>query len=263
MIGCGWLGLSLAKDLVKNGHIVKGSTRSLSKIETLKTVGIMPFIISISEENITGAIEDCLKKSEILIINIPPGLRKNPETNFVKQMDLLCKHIESSDIKKVLYISSTSVYEDDFNMPMITEKSALNGQSESARQLIGAEQIFRSNPNFETTILRFGGLIGEDRSPEKFLSGKKNIKNPEGPINLIHRDDCIGIIKIIIHDEHWNTDFNAVAPQHPLREAYYTSLCEIHKLPLPYFDHNMPSKGKIIATEKVNRTLNYVFKQKL
>lgn len=263
VIGCGWLGLPLASELVKNGHIVKGSTTALSKMEALKTAGIIPFVISISEEKITGAIEDCLKDSEVVIINIPPGLRKNPEANFVKQMALLCKHIENSTLKKVLFVSSTSVYEDAFEMPIIAEKSVLNGKSESARQLIEAEQIFRSNPNFETTILRFGGLIGEDRSPEKFLSGKKNIKNPDGPINLIHREDCIGIIKKILNNAHWNTDFNAAAPQHPSRESYYTSLCETKNLPLPHFDHAVPSKGKIIATEKVDRTLNYTFKQKL
>ena len=263
IIGCGWLGLPLAADLVKKGYNVKGSTTSLDKIELLKEKGIFPFVISISEEGITGAIEDCLKDSEILIINIPPGLRKNPEANFVKQMDLLCRHIESSDIKKVLYVSSTSVYEEALDIPLITEEIAPNGQSYSAKQLIGAEHVFKLNPNFETTILRFGGLIGGDRNPAKYLSGKENAQDPEGPVNLIHRDDCIAIIQNIITNTNWNTVFNAVAPQHPSRETYYTSLCETQNLPLPHFDHSTPSKGKIISNEKVERILNYVFQHKL
>ena len=89
IIGCGWLGFPLASELVKNGHIVKGSTTSPSKIEDLKHAGIIPFLISISEEGIAGDIGNCLKNSEILIINIPPGLRKNPKANFIKQMDLI------------------------------------------------------------------------------------------------------------------------------------------------------------------------------
>lgn len=263
IIGCGWLGFPLATKLVENGHIVKGSTTSQNKIEDLKKVGIIQFVVSISEEGITGAIEDCLKNSELLIINIPPGIRKNPKANFIKQMDLLCRHIENSDIEKVLYVSSTSVYEETLDMSIITEDSTPNGQSYTAKQLIGAEQVFKTNRNFETTILRFGGLIGANRNPAKYLSGKENAPNPEGPINLIHQEDCIGIIKNIIKNAHWNTDFNAVAPQHPSRETYYTSLCEMQNLPLPLFDHATPSKGKIISSKKVERTLNYVFKHKL
>lgn len=263
IIGCGWLGLPLAKELVKTGCIVKGSTTSADKIERLKTAGILPFVVSISEDGIAGDIDGCLKASEILVINIPPGLRKNPKANFVKQMDLLCRKIERSTIKKVLYISSTSVYDEALEIPVITVDTAPNGQSYAAKQLIGAEQIFKTSPAFETTILRFGGLIGGDRNPAKFLSGKKEVKDPEGPVNLIHQEDCIAIIKTIIKHEHWNTDFNAAAPQHPTRETYYTSLCEKQQLPIPQFERATPSKGKIISSEKVQRILDYDFQHKL
>ncbi|RXJ52678.1 Rossmann-fold NAD(P)-binding domain-containing protein [Gelidibacter gilvus] len=263
IIGCGWLGLPLAAELVKNGHSVKGSTTSVDKMALLKKVGILAFLVSISEEGITGPIDACLKDSEILIINIPPGLRKNPNADFVKQMEFLCKHIETSTVKQVLYVSSTSVYEDDVKLSMITEKSPTNGQSATAKQLIAAEQIFKTNPNFETTILRFGGLIGEDRNPAKFLSGKTNVKDPEGPVNLIHQKDAIGIIKAIITDQHWNTDFNAASPQHPTRKAYYTSLCELQILPVPQFEDSGSSIGKIISSEKVERILKYDFQHHL
>lgn len=263
IIGCGWLGLPLAMELIKNGYSVKGSTTSADKMEVLKKVGILPFLVSISDDGIKGTIDACLKDSAGLIINIPPGLRKNPEANFVKQMEMLCKHIESSTIKNVLYVSSTAVYEDDVSMPIITEESPTNGQSASAKQLIGAEQVFKSNSNFKTTILRFGGLIGDGRSPAKFLSGKTNVKNPEGPINLIHQEDCIAIIKTILLNKHWNTDFNAAAPQHPTRKAYYTSLCKSQNLPIPQFDLSGHSNGKIISSEKVERILKYDFQHQL
>ncbi|MBA6152071.1 SDR family oxidoreductase [Gelidibacter maritimus] len=263
IIGCGWLGLPLAAELIKDGYVIKGSTTSTDKLEELKKVGIQPFLISISKEGINGNIDHCLEESEILIVNIPPGLRKNPDADFVKQMDLLCKHIERSTIKSVLYVSSTAVYEDDMSMPVITEESPKNGQSASAKQLIAAEQVFKTNQNFETTILRFGGLFGDNRNPAKFLSGKTDIKSPEGPINLIHQDDCIAIIKRIIQGQHWNTDFNAAAPQHPTRKAYYTSLCKSQNLPIPQFDSASQSRGKIISSKKVEQILKYEFKHHL
>lgn len=263
IIGCGWLGLPLATKLLKSGHYVNGSTTSEAKMALLKNAGIRPFLISISEDGITGPIEEFLKENEILVINIPPGLRKNPDANFVKQMDFLCKQVEISTIKQVLYVSSTSVYEDDSKLSIITEESPTNGQSAAAKQLIAAEQIFKTNPNFETTILRFGGLIGDDRHPAKFLSGKNNLKDPEGPVNLIHQKDAIGIIRAIINNQHWNTDFNAASPQHPSRKAYYTLRCEIENLPIPQFDDSGASVGKIISSEKVERILKYGFQHHL
>lgn len=263
IIGCGWLGLPLAAALIQDGHSVKGSTTSADKVDLLKQEGIHPFVVTISEKHVEGNITACLKGSEILFINIPPGLRKNPNADIVKKMHLLCTHIKNSGIKNVLYVSSTSVYEDELNIPIITEKSPINGQSSASKQLIAAEQVFQTNTTFEATILRFSGLIGDDRNPAKYLSGQKDVKDPDGPINLIHLNDCIGIIKAIIENSQWETEFNAASPQHPTREQYYNAACEAKSLPLPQFDHVTLSKGKIISSEKVERQLNYEFLHKL
>ncbi|MBJ7882095.1 NAD(P)H-binding protein [Gelidibacter salicanalis] len=259
IIGCGWLGLPLAAELVINGHSVKGSTTSADKLDLLKAAGIDPFEVKIFEDKIDGNIHDCLKDSEILIINIPPGLRKHPNSDFTEKMALLCEHIEHSEIEKVLYVSSTSVYEESSDMPIITEESTPNAQSETAKQLIATEQLFKTNQNFQTTIVRFGGLIGDDRDPSKFLSGKKEVKDPLGPVNLIHQHDCIGIIKAILKNEHWQTEFNAAAPQHPTKEVYYTTVCDAKNLPRPQFDHSSLSNGKFISSKKVEQILKYVF----
>jgi 3-hydroxyisobutyrate dehydrogenase-like beta-hydroxyacid dehydrogenase len=45
ILGCGWLGLPLAKVLVKNGFSVKGSTTTQDKILVLKQLGVDPFLI--------------------------------------------------------------------------------------------------------------------------------------------------------------------------------------------------------------------------
>lgn len=263
ILGCGWLGLPLAVHLDKKQNFIKGSTTSKDKVDLLKHAHIIPYVISISKDGITGPIDGFLEDSDILIINIPPGLRKDPEADFVAQMKYLCRHIEQSEVRKVLFVSSTSVYKETVDIPVITEKNTLNGESLSARQLIAAEQLFQNNTQFKTTILRFGGLIGDDRNPAKMLSGKKDIKNPQGPVNLIHQNDCIGIIHSIIKNQHWNTSFNAVAPHHPTKENYYSALCEAQQLPLPQFDHSGSSEGKIVSSNKVEHVLNYKFQHEL
>ena len=101
ILGCGWLGLPLAKSLLEKGYSVKGSTTSIEKISILKNEGITPFQISLGEDKIEGEIEMFLANSEILIIDIPPKLRGDSKENFVGKIQTLVPFIEKSPIKKI------------------------------------------------------------------------------------------------------------------------------------------------------------------
>ena len=265
ILGCGWLGLPLAKRLTQKGNSVNGSTTSESKLSILKDAGINPFLVALECESVSETINDFLAESEILIIDIPPKLRgNNAETShstrkvFVEKIENLIPFIAKSTIKKVLFVSSTSVYGDQNDL--ITEETNPNPETESGKQLLLTEAILQENQNFETTILRFGGLIGEDRHPVKFLAGKENLENPDAPVNLIHQNDCINIIEQIILQSKWNEVLNAVAPFHPTREDYYTQKAKEQNLILPKFSTEKSNIKKIISSEKIENILNYQFK---
>ena len=270
ILGCGWLGLPLAKSLLSKGYKVKGSTTSESKLEVLKNAGISPFQIQLEENQIIGTIEDFLKETNVLVIDIPPGLRRETtasnEMTFVNKVKTLIPFIEKSGVQKVVFVSSTSVYGDSFPIVEITEETQPNPDTESGKQLVIAETLLQSNAHFKTTVIRFGGLLGEDRHPIKFLAGRTNVENPDAPVNMIQREDCIGIIEKIlkqVQHDNWGETFNAVAPQHPTRKAYYHKKAENLNLPLPTFAENSESKGKIISSEKVETILGYSFQKEI
>ncbi|MEI7508269.1 MAG: SDR family oxidoreductase [Flavobacterium sp.] len=271
ILGCGWLGLPLAKSLLEKGYSVKGSTTSMDKISELKNARITPFNINLREDNIEGEMDLFLLNSEFLIIDIPPKLRgdlKDTSTalgmTFVGKIQTLVPFIEKSSVEKVLFISSTSVYADDILTAFsVTEETRPFPDSESGKQLLAAERLLQSNPNFSTTIIRFGGLIGVDRHPIQFLAGRKNIENPQSPINLIHQEDCIGIIEKVIQTDSWNETFNAVAPFHPTRRDYYTQKAIELNLSLPEFNDSKSSVGKKIVSTKMEQILGYTFKKEL
>lgn len=279
ILGCGWLGFPLAKKLIEDGFEIKGSTTSENKLDILQSHKIRPFLIELSEDKINGNINEFLNDSNILIIDIPPGLRKDALAShgmtFVNKIKTLLPYIENSNIEKVVFISSTSVYGDSVSIPVITEESVLHPDTENGKQLVEVENIVRNNRNFDSIIIRFGGLIGEDRNPIKFLAGKTNIANPEAPINFIHQKDCIGIIDemlkqhfdklsvTVMHDKIWNETYNAVALNHPTRKAYYTQKAIEFNLPQPEFNEEEPSIGKIISSEKLLKNLDYTFKIKI
>ncbi|NMH25705.1 Rossmann-fold NAD(P)-binding domain-containing protein [Flavobacterium solisilvae] len=261
ILGCGWLGFPLAKSLLKKGFLVKGSTTTLEKISVMENAGIDAFHIALSEVEIVGEMDAFLSNSEILIIDIPPKLRGNSNENFVAKIQNLIPFIEKSSVEKVIFVSSTSVYSDAISIDLITEKTIPNPDTESGKQLLEAEKILQNNSNFRTTVIRFGGLIGEDRHPIKFLAGRENLENPEAPINLIHQLDCIGIITEILEKNCFGKTFNAVSPFHPTRKVYYSKKALELNLPLPKFDESKPSVGKIISSEKIETVLKYTFQK--
>ena len=268
ILGCGWLGFPLAKKLIEIGFEVKGSTTSENKLAVLKSNKIAPYLLELTETKISECISDFLNDSDILIIDIPPGLRKiteaTSEKTFVAKIENLIPFIEKSTIKKVLFISSTSVYADTAPISTVTEESVLHPDTESGKQLVEVENLLRNNSNFQTTIIRFGGLVGEDRNPINMLAGKSNIPNPDAPINLIHQEDCLGIIyeilKQVQHDRVWNETFNAVVPIHPTRKKYYTEKAKQFHLTAPLFNENETNFGKIVSSEKLENVLGYMFK---
>ncbi|CAI2765910.1 NAD(P)H-binding protein [Flavobacterium collinsii] len=265
ILGCGWLGLPLAEKLIKKGHSVKGSTTSESKLPILEASGIKAFLVAIESESISNSITNFLAESEILIIDIPPKLREknlNLTTSsgltFVRKIENLIPFIEQSTVKKVLFVSSTAVYGNDNGT--ITEETCPNPETESGKQLLLAEALLQKNQKFTTTILRFGGLIGEDRHPVKFLAGKENLENPDAPVNLIHQNDCIKIIEEIINQSKWKEVFNAVAPFHPTRQEYYSQKAREQNLVVPKFSTQQSNIKKVISGKKIENSLNYHFR---
>lgn len=254
ILGCGWLGLPLATALLAEGYSVKGSTTTREKLTNLKEEGIVPYLVSLSETGITGNIAGFLERADVLIIDFPPKVKGGE--SYPQKIKGLLPYINNSGIEKMLFVSSTSVYADD--NPIVTEETEPKPDTESGRQVLEAERLLQEAVP-SATLLRFGGLIGGDRHPVYHLAGRENIANPDAPVNLIHREDCIGIIKAIIAKGAWGEIFNAAAPEHPTRKEYYTGKAKELGLEVPGFEEGKVSVGKTIATEKVIKVLGYTY----
>jgi len=242
ILGCGWLGQELAINLINKGYEVYGSTTSNSKINELTKNRIKPFLIDISKTNVD--IQDFLS-TDVLIIAIT--------SKSIEDIKNLIKNIEESEVKKVIFISSTSVY--PFTNGIVTEEAATSNSP-----LAEIEKLFIANSSFKTTLIRFGGLFGYDRKPGKFIKQNSLVENPEGYINLIHRDDCIEIIEQIILKNIWNEILNACADSHPKRRDFYTKETQKIGNYAVVFNEKSDNKFKIINSQKLKTLLNYEFK---
>ncbi|CAL2094980.1 Nucleoside-diphosphate-sugar epimerase [Tenacibaculum sp. 190524A05c] len=240
ILGSGWLGTPLAMKFINDGVTVKGSTRSEEKLTHLKELNILPFIVDIEDEISNSDFFN----TDVLLIMIT--------SKEISAYENLISQIEKSVIKKVIFISSTSVY--PRNNKTYTEED----ETIDDALLVRVEELFRRNSNFKTTIIRFAGLYGGKRQPGNWFA-EKEIPQPDGFVNMIHRDDCIAIISQIIEKDVFGETFNACADHHPTRKEFYTEARKNLGKPEPKFKKEIDFKFKKISPKKLMNTLNYKF----
>ncbi len=260
ILGCGWLGFPLALSLQRKGFVIYGSTTSRSKLETLRSAAIHPFLINLTEVNIEGDINSFLDGSDVLIIDIPPKMRNNPSPSFSEKIKELIPFILASTVNRVLFVSSTSVFGN--HQGCVNEDTEPLPDTASGEELLKSERLLNENPCFKTTILRFGGLTGPDRHPVKYLAGRDDVSGANAPVNLIHREDCIGIIEKIINQNRWNETFHGVHPEHPHKKTYYTEKAIEFGLKPPQFMTDESPVHKMVESGKLSELLNYQFKMR-
>jgi hypothetical protein len=217
ILGFGWFGAPLGVELKNAGHSVRGSTTRPDKKLFLEAQGLSVDLMKFPE-----LPSQTLLDAEILILNIPP---------FAGELDWF-KSFKIDPKTWVIFISSTS--------------GNLADQE---------DWVMGTFPRH--TILRFGGLLGGSRHPGKFLSGKKDLKSPLSPVNLIHLDDTIGLTKKII-EENKVGFFYGVCDEHSTREEFYQDYCQRTGLALPEFDQNDKTVGKTVLNDEVKKF--YAFK---
>lgn len=260
ILGCGWLGLPLAEELRTANHDVKGSTTSPDKLELLKGKDITPFLLELNPEIDCDDCDD-FWDSNVLILNIPPGRgRENVKKYHLRQIESIVKKVKHSPIEWVIFISSTSVYPAKPGIVDEEDTEFGNAVRPSGNALLEAERRLMKQKQFDTTVIRFGGLYGYDRHPAKYLAGRKNMTKGNAPVNLIHRDDCITIIKKVIEDNVRNNIFNGVSDGHPPKKMYYPAAAKALGVEPPTFEEDESTDYKVVANRKLKELLNYKFK---
>lgn len=242
VIGYGWLGKPLALELKNQGHKVYASSRNSMKINTMQADGITPWQY---DANNTNNFPEWFNALDIIVFNLPPtGI-----VNYSKAFEEIAQN--TPEKCSILFTSSTGVYE---NMEgLVDEESSL---IQNHPVTLAEKALENSGKNF--IILRLAGLIGEERHPVKYLSGKTS-ENGSHAVNLVHRDDVIRAMIQLILTEKTNVIFNVCYPNHPSREEYYTSSSIARNLAPPNFTESIGT-GKIVSSEKLEKELNFTFK---
>jgi nucleoside-diphosphate-sugar epimerase len=199
IIGCGYVGTALGRELAVQGHEVHGLTRSGSRDAELQAAGIRP-------------VRGDLAALEALPVGPPDldwvvncaapagGSPQDYETLYLEGNRRLVRWLLSKPPTRLLYTSSTGVYGQDDGSE-VDESSPTEPATATGRILVAAENLLRATADAGTipaVILRVAGIYGPGRGYwlRQFLAGEARLEGRgERVLNMIHRDDVVGAVQ--------------------------------------------------------------------
>ncbi|EPG7575884.1 SDR family oxidoreductase [Providencia rettgeri] len=258
IIGLGWVGLPLAQALLSQGIHVVGTKTTADGIEAAQAVGIECYALKLTPELECDDddLSQLMTQSDAIVILLPPS-KVNTEY-YVMAIETLVNSAIAFQVPKVIFTSSTAVYGEQ-NGEM-TENSLLEGVTGSAKALVATEQWLHQLPNISVDILRLAGLVGEKRHAGRFLAGKTGVKGANQPVNMVHQDDVIDAILLLLQQRQGEHIYNLCAPIHPTRAEFYTHAAQsIGLVPPQFIDEENALVGKIINGNKICQELGFEY----
>ncbi len=251
IVGLGWIGEPLAHRLLGSGYAVIGTTTQPEKKQRLQQAGISTKLLQFNPFPIGEEVEEIFNV-DILYINIPPSRRTNPDSFHPEQITQIRNLAIKGRVSKIIYVSATSVYPDLGQEAQEADELSLSTTGNPS--LLSAEQVLWENKSYDLTVIRFGGLLGDNRVPGKYFSGKEFVAG-HPPANYVYRNDAVRAIEWIMTHSLWNATYNVVAPIHPQKFEIYEQNAKALGFPPPIsYESGSLSSWKRISPAKFLET---------
>lgn len=290
IVGCGYVGLPLGVELVRQGHTVIGLKRSTHDAE-LKAAGITPLHADITRaESLTG-----LPREFDWVVNCTASGGGDAEA--YRQLYLmgnrnLIEWLRPSPPRRYVYTSSTSVYGQN-DGSLVVETDPVSPPTETGQILVATENLLlasavtggasvpasRSDEGsrghsphpFPVVILRLAGIYGPGRGHlfKQFLSGEARLEGDGSRfLNMIHRDDVVGaIIAALQGGAPVPSVFNVVDNEPVMQRDFFAWLAEQLGKPLPpsapadaEANRKRGVTNKRVSNQRLKKILGYEFK---
>ena len=209
IVGTGDIGGNLAEQLVNAGHNVWGMRRSDKPLAG----GVQLLIGDVADRDTLPSLPGDL---DIVVYSIasPVFSKEGYHDYYVKGLKNILKLLKGQSPKRVIFVSSSSVYH-QMDGEWVDELSETSPTSFAGKEMLVAEQTLLES-NFPGTVVRFTGIYGPGRTRMIEQARHGGYCDPEPPVwtNRIHRDDCLGVLTLII---------NRALNDEPLDDIYLAS----------------------------------------
>ena len=194
IVGTGDIGGHLAESLVQQGHDVWGIRRSNKPVAEGVTV------ISADVADAETLI-DLPTELDIVVYSVasPVFSKEGYHNYYVKGLKNILKAVKDQSPKRVIFVSSSSVYH-QMDGEWVDETSETKPSSFAGKEMLAAEEALNA-ANVPSTSVRFTCIYGPGRTRMIEQARHGGYCDPEPAVwtNRIHRDDCIGVLNLLIN----------------------------------------------------------------
>ncbi|OCQ19743.1 NADP-binding protein [Pseudoalteromonas luteoviolacea] len=228
VLGAGWLGNALSQEAKLAGWQVEATRRTADS-----QAQICAFDLTDSGLHHTLTLTDAY-----WVCAIPPRMRQ-ANSNYLETLKHALATAQSMACKGFILCSSTAVY--DTADGVYTEQGTLAEQDSKRQQVLqGAEELVKGTGG---KIVRLAGLVGPEREPGRFISGKQLSSSSQAKVNMLHQQDAVnGLICLIENWPHAQGIYNLCHPDHPTKQDYYQKHCENYESTPPTFNSDTQSE---------------------
>jgi nucleoside-diphosphate-sugar epimerase len=198
IVGCGYVGLPLGAELVRQGHKVFGVRRSGVGSEELTDAGLTPLTADITRPGDLARLPAPFDWVVNTVSSTKGGVEEYRQV-YLNGMRNLIDWLAPTPVKRFVFTSSTSVY-GQTDGSFVDETSPTAPDSPTSQVLVETERLLLEAADarrFPAIILRVAGIYGPARG-HLFLQYLRNEARLSGQgervINMIHRDDVVGAI---------------------------------------------------------------------
>jgi nucleoside-diphosphate-sugar epimerase len=231
IVGCGYVGLHLGAELVRQGHEVFGLRRSLT--DELPAAGVTPLAADITRPETLAQ----LPRHYDWVVNCAAsggGSAEDYRKLYLEGNQNLIAWLTGHLLQKFVYTSSTSVYAQN-DGAWVTEQSPAQPETPAAKVLVQAEDFLLATANrFPAVILRVAGIYGPGRGHafKQFLRGEARVDGSRF-LNMIHRDDLTAVIIAALERGRPGEIYNAADNEPVAQVEFFEWLAKQLHRPLP------------------------------
>jgi nucleoside-diphosphate-sugar epimerase len=262
IVGCGYVGVALGAELVRQGHEVSGLRRADNADATLRAAGIQPLPGDITQPEQLRHLPSGFDWV-VNTVSSSKGGADDYRKVYVEGTRNLIEWLAPAPPRKFLYTSSTGVYGQD-DGSSVKESSPTEPTSETGRLLVETENLLLNaarERKFPAIILRVAGIYGPDRTHflRQYLDNEAKIPSRgERFMNMIHRDDLVNVIITTLKNGRSGEVYNAVDDEPVAQIHFFRWLSEtLGKWMPPFATEDASDRSKRAVTNKkvLNRRL--------
>lgn len=259
IVGLGWLGMPLAMSLSARGWQVTGSKTTLDGVDAARMSGIDSYQLQLTPELVCDSDDlDALLDVDVLVITLPARRTGEGDDFYLQAVQEIVDSALAHNIPRIIFTSSTSVYGEAEGS--VKETSPLEPVTASGRVLKELETWLHDLPGTSVDILRLAGLVGPERHPGRFLAGKTDVANGAHGVNLVHLEDVISAITLLLQAPKGGHIYNLCAPAHPTRAEFYSLMARQMNLDAPVFrTETQNGHGKLVDGNRICNELGFEY----